>query len=60
MFKRAGELGTAAPGTAVVVAGNREIDMYELLQRQSRHCEEAGLVVRANWSRQRNVKMWDA
>ena len=44
----------------MVVVGDRESDMYELLQRQSRHWEEAGLVVRANWSRQRKVKMWDA
>ena len=40
--------------------GDRESDIYELLQWQQAHRQEAGLVVRANWSRQRKVKFWDA
>ncbi len=54
------ELGRLSPGTRVVVVGDRESDIYELLQWQQAHRQEAGLVVRANWSRQRKVKVWDA
>ena len=59
-FEQGRELGRLSPGTRVVVVGDRESDIYELLQWQSRHRAEAGLVVRANWSRQRKVKVWDA
>ena len=59
-FDQGRELGRLSAGTRVVVVGDRESDIYELLQWQSRHREEAGLVVRANWSRQRQVKVWDA
>ena len=58
-FDQGRELGRLSAGTRVVVVGDRASDIYELLQWQSLHREEAGLVVRANASPQRNVKVWD-
>ena len=53
------ELGRASPGTRVVVVGDRASDMYGLLREQAEQAGEVGLVVRANASRQRKVRVWD-
>ena len=58
-FAQGRELGRAAPGTRVVVVGDRESDIFDLLQQQALHAGEAGLVVRANAARQRRVQVWD-
>ena len=58
-FDQGRELGRASPHTRVVVVGDRESDIYALLKWQAEHAEEAGLVVRANASRQRRVQVWD-
>ena len=58
-FDQGRELGRKSAGTRVVVVGDRESDIYELLKRQSEQREEAGLVVRANAGRQRKVRVWD-
>ena len=58
-FDQGRELGRASPHTRVVVVGDRESDIYALLKWQAEHADEAGLVVRANASRQRRVQVWD-
>ena len=58
-FDQGRELGRACPHTRVVVVGDRESDIYALLKWQAEHAAEAGLVVRANASRQRQVQVWD-
>ena len=58
-FDQGRQLGRLSPGTRVVVVGDRESDIYELLKWQSEHRQEAGLLVRANASRQRKVKVRD-
>ena len=58
-FDQGRELGRASPLTRVIVVGDRESDIYALLKWQAEHAEEAGLVVRANASRQRRVQVWD-
>ena len=58
-FDQGRELGRACPHTRVVVVGDRERDIYALLRWQAEHAAEAGLVVRANASRQRQVQVWD-
>ena len=51
--------GAAERGDAGGRGGGCESDIYELPQWQRAHREEAGLVVRANASRQRKVQVWD-
>ena len=58
-FDQGRALGRACPHTRVVVVGDRESDIYALLKWQAEHATEAGLVVRANASRQRQVQVWD-
>ena len=58
-FDQGRELGRESPGKRVVVVGDCESDIYELLKRQSEQREEGGLVMRANASRQRKVQVWD-
>ena len=58
-FDQGRALGRACPETRVVVVGDRESDIYALLKWQAEHAAEAGLVVRANASRQRQVEVWD-
>ena len=58
-FDQGRALGRACPDTRVVVVGDRESDIYALLKWQAAHAAEAGLVVRANASRQRQVQVWD-
>ena len=58
-FDQGRALGRASPGTRVVVVGDRESDIYDLLKRQAAHADEAGLVVRASAGRQRRVQVWD-
>ena len=58
-FDQGRALGRACPQTRVVVVGDRESDIYALLKWQAEHADEAGLVVRANASRQRRVQVWD-
>ena len=58
-FDQGRALGRACPETRVVVVGDRESDIYGLLKWQAEHADEAGLVVRANASRQRQVEVWD-
>ena len=58
-FDQGRVLGRACPETRVVVVGDRESDIYALLKWQAEHADEAGLVVRANASRQRQVEVWD-
>ena len=58
-FDQGRALGRASPGTRVVVVGDRESDIYDLLKWQAAHADEAGLVVRASASRQRRVQVWD-
>ncbi len=55
-FDQGRALGRASPGTRVVVVGDRESDIYELLKWQAAHADEAGLVVRANAGRRRRVE----
>ena len=43
----------------VIVVGDRESDIYELLERQAAHPEAAGLLVRYHRGRQRKVKVRD-
>ena len=43
----------------MVVVGDRESDIYDLLKWQASHADEAGLVVRASAGRQRRVQVWD-
>ena len=54
-FEQGVELGQASPGTRVIVVGDRESDIYELLELQAAHSEEAGLLVRSNAGRQRRA-----
>ena len=58
-FDQGRALGRACPQTRVVVVGDRESDIYALLKWQAAHADEAGLLVRANASRQRRVQVWD-
>ena len=58
-FDQGRELGRLSAATRVVVVGDRESDIYELLKRQREHRQEAGLLVRANASRQRKVQVRD-
>ena len=58
-FDQGRALGRACPEARVVVVGDRESDIYALLKWQAEHAAEAGLVVRANASRQRQVEVWD-
>ena len=56
------ELGRACPGLRVVVAGDRESDIYDLFRERERR-EQAGeenveLLVRVNLGRQRRAKVW--
>ena len=54
-FEQGAELGRACPGTRVIVVGDRESDIYELLELQAARSEEAGLLVRANAGRRRRA-----
>ena len=54
------ELGGLSPQTRVVVVGDRESDIFELFQRQAERPAEAGLLVRVNLGRRRQVQAWDA
>ena len=54
-FEQGAELGKACPGTRVIVVGDRESDIYELLELQAARSEEAGLLVRANAGRRRRA-----
>ena len=53
------ELGRCSAQTRVVVVGDRESDIFELFERQAERPQEAGLVVRSNAGRQRQVQVWD-
>ena len=54
------ELGRCSAQTRVVVVGDRESDIFELFERQAERPEQAGLLVRVNLGRQRQVQVWDA
>ena len=43
--------GAGCPGTRVIVVGDRESDIHNLLKHQAEHASEAGLVVRAGGGR---------
>ena len=58
-FDQGVELGRAAPGVRVIVVGDRESDIYELLERQAAQSGAAGLLVRCHRGRQRKVKVRD-
>ncbi len=58
-FEQGRELGRRSPHTRVIVVGDRESDIHELLASQHRHREEAGLVVRVHAGRQRQVQVQD-
>ena len=58
-FEQGRELGRRSPSTRVIVVGDRESDIYELLASQHRHRAEAGLVVRVHAGRQRQVQVQD-
>ena len=54
-FEQGADLGKACPGTRVIVVGDGESDIYELLELQAARSEEAGLLVRANAGRRRRA-----
>ena len=54
-FEEAAVLGQACPGTRVVTVCDREGDIFALLRRQAARAAEAGLLVRSNKARQRQV-----
>ena len=56
-FAQGRELGRACPGTRVVVVGDRESDIYELLELQAAHAGRAGLLVRVHAGRQRRARL---
>ena len=58
-FEQGLELAEAAPATRVTVVGDRESDIYELLERQAARPRAAGLLVRAHRGRKRRVKVRD-
>ena len=57
------ELSRACPGQRIVVAGDRESDIYALFrereQREQAGEEDVELLVRVHLGRQRKVKVWD-
>ena len=58
-FEQGRELGRRSPSMRVIVVGDRESDIHELLASQHRHRTEAGLVVRVHAGRQRKVQVQD-
>ena len=56
-FAQGRELGRACPATRVIVVGDRESDMYELLELQAGQAGQAGLLLRVHAGRQRRARL---